>query len=191
MTLPSLFASHGGFGLNLNVFETNIVNLAIVIFGLYKFLPNFLGGILERRRAIILADLKDAEDRLATATSALAQAQTDLADAQLKAEQIRADGKARAEAIRLDSEKRTVEEWPVSSRVPLPISTLRPHASVPSCAAKLPASPLRKPWPACPASSVTTPRLSWSISPSKPWGMPDAPAQHHHHPLRRSLPAGG
>ena len=109
MTLPSLFASHGGFGLNLNVFETNIVNLAIVIFGLYKFLPNFLGGILERRRAIILADLKDAEERLATATSSLAQAQKDLADAQQKAEQIRADGKARAEAIRLESEKRTVE----------------------------------------------------------------------------------
>ena len=110
MTLPSLFASHGGFGLNLNVFETNIVNLAIVIFGLYKFLPNFLGGILERRRAIILADLKDAEERLATATSSLSQAQKDLADAQQKAEQIRADGKARAEAIRLESEKRTVEE---------------------------------------------------------------------------------
>jgi len=110
MTLPSLFASHGAFGLNLNVFETNIVNLAIVIFGLYKFLPNFLGGILERRRAIILADLKDAEERLAGATTALAQAQKDLAEAQQKAEQIRADGKARAEAIRLDSEKRTVEE---------------------------------------------------------------------------------
>jgi F-type H+-transporting ATPase subunit b len=110
MTFPTLFASHGGFGLNLNVFETNIVNLAIVIFGLYKFLPNFLGGILERRRAIILADLKDAEERLATATSSLAQAQKDLADAQQKAEQIRADGKARAEAIRLESEKRTVEE---------------------------------------------------------------------------------
>jgi len=110
MTLPSLFASHGGFGLNLNVFETNVINLAIVIFGLYKFLPNFLGGILERRRAIILADLKDAEERLATATSSLSQAQKDLADAQQKAEQIRADGKARAEAIRLDSEKRTVEE---------------------------------------------------------------------------------
>jgi F-type H+-transporting ATPase subunit b len=110
MTLPSLFASHGGFGLNLNVFETNVINLAIVIFGLYKFLPNFLGGILERRRAIILADLKDAEERLATATSSLSQAQRDLADAQQKAEQIRADGKARAEAIRLESEKRTVEE---------------------------------------------------------------------------------
>ena len=110
MNLPSLFASHGGFGLNLNVFETNVINLAIVIFGLYKFLPNFLGGILERRRAIILADLKDAEERLATATSSLSQAQRDLADAQQKAEQIRADGQARAEAIRLESEKRTVEE---------------------------------------------------------------------------------
>jgi len=110
MTIPSLLSSHGSFGLNLNVFETNIVNLAIVIFGLYKFLPNFLGGILERRRAIILADLKDAEERLASATSALAQAQADLAAAQQKAEQIRADGKTRAEAIRFESEKRTIEE---------------------------------------------------------------------------------
>ncbi len=110
MTFPSLLASHGGFGLNLNLFETNIVNLAIVIFGLYKFLPNFLGSILERRRAIILADLKDAEERLASASSALTQAQQDLAAAQQKAEQIRADGKSRAEAIRLDSEKRTIEE---------------------------------------------------------------------------------
>ena len=110
MTLPTLFANHGGFGLNLNLFETNIVNLAIVIFGLYKFLPNFLGGILERRRAIILADLQDAEERLAAATTALAQAQQDLAAAQQKAEQIRADGKARAEAIRQESEKRTIDE---------------------------------------------------------------------------------
>jgi F-type H+-transporting ATPase subunit b len=110
MTFPSLLASHGAFGLNLNVFETNIVNLAIVIFGLYKFLPNFLGGILERRRAIILADLKDAEERLTSAGKALATAQQDLAAAQQKAEQIRADGKVRAEAIRLESEKRTIDE---------------------------------------------------------------------------------
>ena len=110
MNFPSILASHGGFGLNLNLFETNIINLVIVIFALYKFLPNFLGGILERRRAGILADLKDAEERLAAATSSLAQAQSDLAAAQQKADQIRADGKARAEAIRLDSEMRTIEE---------------------------------------------------------------------------------
>lgn len=110
MNFPVILASHGSFGLNLNPFETNIVNLAIVIFALYKFLPSFLGGILERRRAAIVADLQDAETRLAEATTALAQAQQDLAEAQKKAEQIRAEGKARAEAIRLESEKRTIEE---------------------------------------------------------------------------------
>lgn len=110
MTTALILATHGSFGLNLDLFDTNIVNLAIVLFALYKFLPNFLGGILERRRATILADLKDAEERLAAATAALSQAQSDLAAAQQKAEQIRADGKARAEAIRLESEKRTIDE---------------------------------------------------------------------------------
>jgi len=109
MTSFLLFATEG-FGLNLNLFETNVLNLAVVIFGLYKFLPNFLGGILERRRSGILADLKDAEDRLSQATNSLANAKAELALAEQKAEKIRSDCKVRAEAIRLESEKRTVEE---------------------------------------------------------------------------------
>jgi len=109
MTLPILFAS-GGFGLNLNVFETNILNLALVVFGLYKFLPNFLGGILERRRSSILTDLNDAEDRLDDASKALSKAKEELAAAEQKADKIRTECKSRAEAIRLESEKRTVEE---------------------------------------------------------------------------------
>lgn len=108
--MPQLLASHGGFGLNFNPFETNIINLAIVIAGLVWFLRGFLGGILERRRAAILTDLRDAETRLTSATTALADAQKGLADAQKKAEQIVADGKARADAIRLESEQRTIEE---------------------------------------------------------------------------------
>ncbi len=109
MTQSLIFAS-GSFGLNLNVFETNVINLAVVIFGLYKFLPNFLGGMLERRRSAILADLQDAEARLDEAEKALNQAKKELESAEQKAIQIRNDCKARAEAIRLDSEKRTVEE---------------------------------------------------------------------------------
>jgi F-type H+-transporting ATPase subunit b len=110
-SLAPLLASHGsGFGLNTNVFDTNIINLAIVIAGLVYFLRGFLGGILERRRAAILADLKDAEERLSTATSAVAAAQKELTDAQAKAERIRTDGQSRAQAIRLESERRTVEE---------------------------------------------------------------------------------
>jgi len=106
----SLLLATEGFGLNLNLFETNILNLAVVIFGLYKFLPNFLGGMLERRRSTILADLQDAEDQLAEAKASLAEAQKELANASQKAKKIRSESKTRAESIRLESEKRTVQE---------------------------------------------------------------------------------
>ena len=108
--MTSLIFASEGFGLNLNIFETNILNLAVVVFGLYKFLPGFLGKILERRRTTILSDLSEAEERLAQSQNSLAQAKEELASAQQKADKIRNDCKARAEAIRLESEKRTVEE---------------------------------------------------------------------------------
>jgi F-type H+-transporting ATPase subunit b len=109
-SVPILLASEGGFGLNLDLFETNIINLAIVIAALVWFLPKVLGGILATRRAAILADLEDAEKRLLETTTALAAAKQDLADAQKKAEMIRSDARARADALRLDSERRTVDE---------------------------------------------------------------------------------
>ena len=108
--MNSLIFASDGFGLNLNIFETNIINLAVVVFGLYKFLPGFLGKILERRRTSILSDLKEAEERLSQAKDLLSKAKEELASAKQKAEKIRIDCKARAEAIRLESEKRTVEE---------------------------------------------------------------------------------
>jgi len=108
--MTSLIFASEGFGLNFNIFETNIINLAVVVFGLYKFLPGFLGKILERRRTSILSDLKDAEERLTQAKNSLSIAIEELASAKQKAEKIRNDCKARAEAIRLESEKRTVEE---------------------------------------------------------------------------------
>lgn len=109
--LPSpLLAHQGGFALNLNPFETNLINLVIVIGVLVWFLKGFLGGILERRRSAILADLADAEQRLRTASVALAQAQQDLAAARDKAEQIRQDGQARAHSVRVASQQRTIEE---------------------------------------------------------------------------------
>jgi F-type H+-transporting ATPase subunit b len=105
-----LFAHAGGFGINLNLLDTNLINLVIVIGVLVWFLRGFLGGILERRRQAILSDLGDAEDRLKAANAALGKAQSDLAAAQQKAAQILADGKARAQAVRVESEQRTIEE---------------------------------------------------------------------------------
>ena len=105
----SFFAT-GGFGLNLNLFETNVINWAVVIFGLYKFLPGFLGKMLQKRREGILLELKDAEERLQTATTALDKAKSDLLLAEEKASQIKADSIKRSEAIKLESEKRAIEE---------------------------------------------------------------------------------
>jgi len=105
-----LLVSGSGFGLNLDPFETNIINLAIVIAGLVWFLPKVMGSILERRRGAILADLEEVERRLQEANSALLAAQQDLAAAQAKAEQIRLEGQSRADSLRLDSERNTVEE---------------------------------------------------------------------------------
>ena len=108
MNLP-LFATEG-FGLNLNLFETNLLNWAVVVFGLYKFLPGFLGKMLQKRREGILLELKDAEDRLQKATKALEKAKTDLSLAEEKASQIKADSLKRSESIRLESEKKAIEE---------------------------------------------------------------------------------
>ena len=104
-----LFATDG-FGLNLNLFETNVINWAVVIFGLYKFLPGFLGKMLQKRREGILLELKDAEDRLQNANKAFEKAKADLSLAKEKAEQIKADSLKRSEAIRMESEKKAIEE---------------------------------------------------------------------------------
>ena len=108
MNLPLLATE--GFGLNLNLFETNILNWAVVVFGLYKFLPGFLGKMLQKRREGILLELKDAENRLLKATQALEKAKTDLSLAEEKASQIKADSLKRSESIRMESEKKAIEE---------------------------------------------------------------------------------
>ncbi len=105
----ALFATDG-FGLNLNLFETNVINWAVVIFGLYKFLPGFLGKMLQKRREGILLELKDAEDRLQNANAAFEKAKEDLSLAKEKAEKIKADSLKRSEAIRMESEKKAIEE---------------------------------------------------------------------------------
>ena len=109
MTVFDFFAAEGGFAINLNPLETNLINLVIVIGVLVYFLKGFLGDMLDRRRESILKELDDAEARLKTASADLTKAQSDLATAQQKAEKIREEGKARAAAIRADGEKRTIE----------------------------------------------------------------------------------
>ena len=109
-TISPLLLATEGFGLNTDIFDTNIINLIIVIAVLVWFLKGFLAGILEPRRESILADLKDAEERLLIASKALEEGRLELSQAQATALKIISDGKQRAMAIREESERRTIEE---------------------------------------------------------------------------------
>jgi F-type H+-transporting ATPase subunit b len=94
-------ASHGGgFGLNLDILDTNLINLAILIGVLLYFGPSVLGKILTERRTSIEEEITEAEKRLQDAAAALAEQQEKLTRAQTEAEQIKANAEERAKALK-------------------------------------------------------------------------------------------
>ena len=89
-----------GFGLNFNLLETNVINLAILIGVLFYFGRNVLGNILGERRSRIEQEVREAEKRQKDAAASLADAQQKLAQAQAEAEKIRAAAEENAKAER-------------------------------------------------------------------------------------------
>ena len=82
-------AAEGGFGLNLDIFETNLVNLVILVGILFYFGRKVLSKILNERQANIATAIQEAEGRLKEASTALSQAQEQLKQSQAEAERIR------------------------------------------------------------------------------------------------------
>ncbi|BAZ05870.1 ATP synthase F0 subunit B [Calothrix sp. NIES-3974] len=78
----------GGFGLNLDILETNVINLAILVGVLVVFGRKFLANTLNERRANIEATIKEAEQRLAEATAKLAEAQKSVKESEQEAQRI-------------------------------------------------------------------------------------------------------
>jgi F-type H+-transporting ATPase subunit b len=93
-------AAEDGFGLNLDILETNLVNLVIIIAVLVYFGRKFLGNILSERRERIETAIREAEQRASQAAEALSDGQQKLAQAQAEAERIRADADKRAQAAK-------------------------------------------------------------------------------------------
>ncbi|MGD1896096.1 MAG: F0F1 ATP synthase subunit B [Phormidesmis sp.] len=89
-----------GFGINFDILETNLINLAIVIGILVYFGKGFLGSKLQERREAIETAIKDAEARQKKASSSLAEQQQKLQLAKKEAERIKAEAKTNAEAAR-------------------------------------------------------------------------------------------
>ncbi|NJN72063.1 MAG: F0F1 ATP synthase subunit B [Limnothrix sp. RL_2_0] len=89
-------ASEGGFHLNFDIFEANLVNLAIIVGLLVVYGKKFISNLLDERKAKIVADLEDAEARAKAAQESLTKAQKDLEQAQLQATTIRDEAKVSA-----------------------------------------------------------------------------------------------
>ncbi|MBH8578426.1 F0F1 ATP synthase subunit B [Nostocaceae cyanobacterium CENA369] len=82
-------AAEGGFGLNIDIFETNLINLAILVGILFYFGRKVLSNILNERQANIATAIQEAEGRLKEAQISLSQAQEQLTQAQAEAQRIR------------------------------------------------------------------------------------------------------
>jgi len=104
--------SEGGFGLNTNILETNLINLVIIIGVLFFFGRKFLGKNLSERRSKIEEAIQEAQKRQKDAAASLADAQQKLAQAQAEAERIRAAAEENAQAAKaaiLEASRQDVE----------------------------------------------------------------------------------
>lgn len=101
MTIDWLLAAEaGGFGVDFDILETNLINLVIIIGVLYYFGGKFLGKTLSARQSTIKTAIVEAEQRKKEAAAALAEQQQKLAQAQAEAKRILAEAQATAERTR-------------------------------------------------------------------------------------------
>lgn len=91
---------HGGFSLNTDIFDTNLINLAIIITVLLVFGRKVLGKTLKTRRDTIETAIKNAEQRASEAAQQLQEAQQKLEQAQSEAESIKKAAQENAEAAK-------------------------------------------------------------------------------------------
>jgi F-type H+-transporting ATPase subunit b len=87
----------GGFGLNFDILESNLINLAILIGILYYYGSKVVGDILSQRKAKIAQQIQEIEQKKQKAASNLAEEQQKLARAKEMAIKIRQDAEANAE----------------------------------------------------------------------------------------------
>lgn len=103
-------SAESGFGLNMNLLDTNLINLGILIAVLLYFAPGFIGKILKERRATIEQAIKEAEQLQQEAAAALAEQQKNLTQAQAEAEKILAIAETRAKEVKQRIELQTAQD---------------------------------------------------------------------------------
>lgn len=78
-----------GFGVNTNLLETNVLNLAVVVGVVIKVVGDSLRSLLDQRREAILSTLREADLKAKEAKERLEAAQRTLDEARLRVQEIR------------------------------------------------------------------------------------------------------
>jgi F-type H+-transporting ATPase subunit b len=78
-----------GFGFNTNLYETNILNLTVVLIVVIKVVGDALRTLLNERRQMILSTLQEADQKAREARKRLEQARRDLEETRVRAQDIR------------------------------------------------------------------------------------------------------
>jgi len=78
-----------GFGLNTNLFETNVLNLAVVLGVAIKVVGDSLRSLLDQRKRTILSTLQEADLKAKEANQRLEAAQRTLEESRLRVQEIR------------------------------------------------------------------------------------------------------
>ena len=90
----------GGVSLNFDIFEANLVNLAILDGGLFYLLSGALSESLSERQQKILGAIQESEEKLQEATTRLTEGETKLAQAQIVIESIQKDAQQTAAQVK-------------------------------------------------------------------------------------------
>lgn len=101
-TLNSFSAQISDLSVSFNpdIFETNVINITILLAGIVYLVNKALSESLNERQERILAVIQDSEERLQQANSRLAESETQLAQAQAVIDSIQTDAETTAQAVK-------------------------------------------------------------------------------------------
>lgn len=124
----SMLSEHNegkSFGFNSDFLEANVLNIAILFFGLIYLLRQFLGALLANRRQKVLAAIQESEERLQKANMRLAESEKRFMQAAIVIKKIEQEAIVTAAKVRqsiLDQGKLDIERLTEAGKASIAIA---------------------------------------------------------------------
>ena len=93
-------SSGKGFGFNSNFLEANVLNIALLLSGVFYLGQNFLTSALELRQQKVTEAIQEAEERLQQANARLLDSEKQLTEAQSVIEKIKKEAETTARTVK-------------------------------------------------------------------------------------------